>query len=125
MPVSILDKPQVNINVKAPQSVNFNDEFTINVNISKVDSPALNAKLKMYNNHKLLLERAIGEIDRQSYFLKVKGSDLRKDMNNFEIVVEYSDLEGQQYTESKSFQIKLNELNIWQNILYFILHIFG
>jgi transglutaminase-like putative cysteine protease len=119
--VTVFEKPTVNIQAEKPESVKFNDEFTVKVNISKGESPLLDARLIFYMNEKPVHEQAVGE----SWIFQMKAAQLDKGINNFRIAVEFSDLEGNRYAEEQEFQIELEKLSLWQSIVYFFLHIFS
>jgi len=120
---NILEKPEVMIGIENPESAKFDQEFEIKINISEGKSPVMDSKLKIYRNNIIIYEKNTGELPKQ-FILKMKGSELDKGLNNFRAQVEYFDLDGNKYYETEEFQIVLEKLTFWQNILHFFMHLF-
>ncbi|MBW2994739.1 transglutaminase domain-containing protein [Candidatus Woesearchaeota archaeon] len=123
--VQIFGKPEINIKINSPDSVKFDQEFSININISKTESPIQNSKLKVYTNQRLMFEKELDDLDSKQLSLNMRGSDLDKSLNNLKIQVEYSDMKDRLFYESAESQINLEKLTLWQSIIYFFTHLFA
>jgi transglutaminase-like putative cysteine protease len=123
--VNVLGKPEVDIGISSPNSVMFDQEFDIKVNLTAGSSPVANSKIKIYTNNRQIYEKYIGDLTSQQLILQIEGSQLDQGMNNIKVELEFSDLKNNTYTESETFAITLEQLTLWQSIMHFFIHLFA
>jgi transglutaminase-like putative cysteine protease len=116
--IPALEKPELRIEAESPETAAFDKEFKIKINMTSTGSVP-NANLKLYINDELFYEKTLGEITKQQLILTMKGSDLSKGENNIRVEIEFFDPEGNKYTETAELQTELEQLNFWQEIVYF------
>jgi transglutaminase-like putative cysteine protease len=116
---NVLDKPEIKINeIENPADVEYNDNFNISFLLSrgsnsiphKVEITLFQNKFKKAWNVKKLSE------DRK-LIVNLEGKNLKKGINEFNIVVKYEDGNGKPYETKETFFVELVNVKLFQNVL--------
>ncbi len=116
---NVLDKPEIKImDVEFPSEVSYEDEFKVNFLLKKESlSFPKNARIALASNN-IKQEWAIKELNEDRKFVvNMLGKNLRKGVNEFDIVVKYEDGNGKKYEAKETFSVKLVNVTVIQNIL--------
>jgi len=120
--VLVVDKPLVDIkDVKSPENVNYKDDFFVSFVIEKASlATPKELEINFYLNNMLekwTLDELIGE---KAYQLNMKGSNLKLNENNIEILIKYKDDYNNKYSVEETFAIILNNPGFGQKITIFV-----
>ena len=116
---NVLDKPEIKINeVEAPDEVVYKDNFKISFLLSKEsNSVPENVDVIVFQNN---FEQAwtVKELpENRKFVINLLGKNLKKNVNEFNIVVKYEDGNGKNYETKETFNVELINVNFIQNVL--------
>jgi transglutaminase-like putative cysteine protease len=115
----VLDQPKIDITkVESPSDVEYNDIFKINFLLSKQSNSIpknLEITLSQNNFKRTWTVNELSE-DRK-FIINLAGKDLKKDINEFNIVTKYEDGNGKPYESKEAFFVNLENVTLTQNIL--------
>ncbi|MDP7244372.1 MAG: transglutaminase-like domain-containing protein [Flavobacteriales bacterium] len=116
---TVLDKPEIKINeIEAPNEVEYIDQFKISFLLSKEsNSIPENVEVTLFQNNfeKTWTVKEFPE-DRK-FVINLLGKNLKKNVNEFNIVVKYEDGNGKSYETQENFFINLTNVTLIQNVL--------
>ena len=115
----VLDEPGIAIeHVRFPESVEYNDNFKITVLLAKKSrSIPKNAEITLSQNN-FKKTWTVDELSQDRKFvINLAGKDLRKGINEYDIVVKYEDGNGKGYETKEIFSLELVNVNLVQNIM--------
>lgn len=116
---NVLDRPEIKINeIEYPNDVEYKDQFKISFLLSKEsNSIPKNLEITLSQNkfEKTWNLRELSE-DRK-LIINLLGKDLKKGINEFNIIVKYEDGNGRSYETKETFFVNLTNVTIIQNIL--------
>ena len=115
----VLDEPGIAIeHVRFPESVEYNDNFKITVLLAKESrSIPKNAEITLSQNN-FKKTWTVDELSQDRKFvINLAGKDLRKGINEYDIVVKYEDGNGKGYETKEIFSLELVNVNLVQNIM--------
>lgn len=111
--------PQLKISkISAPEDISFDEKFSINFTLSKENLANIkNCSVKIINddiNHEWKVNKIQGQ---RQFVLHVDNYMLSSPVNEFEINTQYSGSLGKKFSNSQSFTIQIENLNLWQRLL--------
>jgi len=115
----VLDRPEIKIkDVEFPESVNYEDSFTIEFLLSKESkSIPKNVVINvLQNNFEKIWD--VKELPNDRLFvLRLRAKDLGKGTNEFNVIVDYEDGNGMTYETKETFSVELVNVTLIQNIM--------
>lgn len=122
LPINVYDAPSLKIiDAIYPQAVNYEDEFTIDFNVTKKSSSTpKNIKISLTNNVFVQNWNFESFNSDQNFKIKLKGSDLSAGKNNFLINMTYYDERHRLYSEERNFIITLENLDLAERLMIFM-----
>ncbi|MDP7322649.1 MAG: hypothetical protein QF729_01755, partial [Candidatus Woesearchaeota archaeon] len=116
---NVLDKPEIKINeIETPDEVEYKDNFKISFLLSKEsNSVPENVEVIVSQNN---FEQAwtVKELpENRKFVINLLGKNLKKNVNEFNIVVKYEDVNGKNYETKETFNVELINVNFIQNVL--------
>ena len=116
---NVLDKPEIKINeIEFPNEVEYNDQFKISFLLSKEsNSVPENVEITLFQNR---FEKtwSVNELsENRKLIVNLVGKNLKKGINEFNIIVKYEDGNGRNYETKETFLVNLTNVTIIQNIL--------
>lgn len=117
--VMVLDIPNATIaELEYPPEVNYDDQDKISFTVMKESFSSLyNAKVKV-ESKRARKTWTLSEIEAtKKFILDFHAKDLADSYNDFSIVIEYEDRNGNQYSIKKDFKIKLVGLSLLQKLI--------
>jgi transglutaminase-like putative cysteine protease len=121
IPINVLDKPKASItDLKYPEVVGYGDSFDITFTLVK-DSKSTPKNLKItLKSETNKVEWTFPDFDVDKGFaIKSNGNTMKPNKNNYNILVEYSDETGANYTTEKDFTIQ-SQATALENFLLYI-----
>jgi len=116
---NVLDKPEIKINeIGFPDQVDYNDQFKISFLLSKESNSIpenLEITLSQNNFEKTWNLKELTE--NRKLIINLLGRDLRKGVNEFNIVVKYEDGNERPYETKETFFVNLTNVTLIQNVL--------
>lgn len=116
--LEVLDTPKLSINnISYPKEVEFKQQYQLEFDLEKTSySDPLNIEVKVIQNRKTD-SFAMEKIERdQKIRLNLFGNNLKKGLNNIQIIVNYQDISGNSYSTQQNIQISLVNVTFFQNI---------
>jgi len=117
--VNVLDAPKISIEeIESPTEVSYEDEFKVSFLLSKVSSSnPKNVEIALSENNfgKTWIVKDLSE-DRR-FIINLLGKDLKKGLNEFNILIEYEDGNGKLYKTIEVFSINLVNVTFLQSII--------
>jgi len=117
--VVVYDEPSIEINeLVYPEEVRYKDNYEISFRLDKKSIFApYNVSIRVEPVNK---EWELNQLsENRKFILKMFGSELRIGENEFEIMIEYKDMNGKSYSTSEEFTLSLVDVNIFQRITIF------
>ncbi|MCH8004132.1 MAG: hypothetical protein IH934_05900 [Nanoarchaeota archaeon] len=115
----VLDKPEIKINeIEFPNNIEYKDQFKISFLLSKESNSVpenLEITLSQNNFEKTWNLKELTE--NRKLIINLLGKNLKKGINEFNIIVKYEDGNGRNYETKETFIIELINVNLIQNIL--------
>tara|TARA_Y100000310_G_scaffold263158_1_gene273198 strand:- start:1326 stop:3320 length:1995 start_codon:yes stop_codon:yes gene_type:complete len=115
---NVLDKPEIKINeIENPADVEYNDNFKISFLLSKEsNSIPNNVEITLFQNNfeKTWNVKELSE-DRK-LIVNLAGKNLKKGINEFNIVVKYEDGNGKKYETNETLFVELINVKLFQNV---------
>ena len=116
---NILDEPEIKINeIESPDDIEYNDQFKISFLLSKESASIpynLEITLSRNNFKKTWTLKELSE-DRK-FVINLLGKNLRKGLNEFDIIVKYEDGNARPYETKETFSVELTNVTLIQNIM--------
>jgi len=116
---NVLDKPEIKINyIEAPNEVEYSVQFKISFLLSKESNSVpenLEIILSQNNFEKTWNLEELSE-DRK-LIINLLGNNLKKGVNEFNIIVKFQDGNGRAYETRETFFVNLTNVTIIQNVL--------
>ena len=119
----VLDDPDLEVNLEAPEQVLFGEDFEVNLTLSK---NSINSPQQVYIVLQGLGKRQILELDQlfssQQLHINFEGEQLAHN-NKVELSIEWKDLEGKSFYEEKELEFKgigssfSEKIRMWINSL--------
>ncbi len=121
LPISVLERPEVEISeVSHPAEVEYDESFQIKFTVSKASKAAPQNVELVIRQNRIKTEFSVPDLENDREFvLDYTGSDLDF-VNRFNVTVTYEDLDKNKYSESKTFEIRLKNLTVWQKVAVYI-----
>ncbi len=116
---NVLDEPQIKIkDIESPDNVEYEDSFKIEFLLSKESaSIPYNAGITVSQDN-LKKTWTVEELSEDRKFIvNLYGKDLRKGVNEFNIIVRYEDRNGNPYETKETFSVELVNVTLTQNVL--------
>ncbi len=115
--LEILDIPKINItDLNFPLNVSFNQKYTISFTLEK-ESKSIPKNITINLGNKKL---NLAELNKtQNIIFNLKANDLKPGKNIFNLTIRYLDENNKEYSVSKSFELSLVNVNIFQKIYLF------
>lgn len=115
----ILDRPEISLmEIEYPDEVEYDDPFKISFLLSKgSDSVPKNTEITLSQNN---FEKTwtLEELSQdRKLVINLLGKDLKKGVNEFNIIVKYEDGNGRPYEAKETFFVNLANVTLIQNIL--------
>ena len=114
-----LDKPEIKINgIEYPNDVEYNDQFKISFLLSREsNSIPENVEITLSQNsfEKTWTLKELS--DDRKFVINLLGKNLKKGLNEFNIIVKYEDGNGRPYETKETFVVELVNVTLIQNIL--------
>ncbi|MAH01613.1 hypothetical protein CMO87_00045, partial [Candidatus Woesearchaeota archaeon] len=116
---TVLDKPEIKINeIGAPNEVEYIDQFKISFLLSKEsNSIPENVEITLFQNNFEKTWNLKELTENRKLIINLLGKDLKKNVNEFDIVVKYEDGNGKNYETKETFNVELINVNFIQNVL--------
>jgi len=116
---TVLDKPEIKINeIGAPNEVEYIDQFKISFLLSKEsNSIPENVEITLFQNNFEKTWNLKELTENRKLIINLLGKDLKKNVNEFNIVVKYEDGNGKNYETKETFNVELINVNFIQNVL--------
>ncbi len=118
----LLDEPKLEItNIDFPESIGYDKDFDINVEINKVSfSDPENIKFVLKSG-RISRKQEIDITKTNIYmnFKDISSNRLKSGNNNINVFVYYEDKEGNKFVEEQKINIKLSNLSGWQKFKLF------
>jgi len=116
---TVLDAPEIKLNnMEFPSDVEYNGNFKIEFLLGK-------KSFSIPKNVEIILSKAsfektwaVKELpEDRKFMINLLGKDLRKGINEFDIIVKYEDGNGKAYETKEAFSVKLVNVTLMQNVL--------
>jgi len=116
---TVLDKPEIKLKeIEFPDQVEYNDQFEIGFLLSKEsNSNPKNIKITLSQNNFEKTWNLKELTENRKLIINLLGKDLKKDINEFNIVVKYEDGNGRNYETKETFNVELINVKLIQNVL--------
>ena len=116
---NVLDEPEIKIkDVESPNDVEYEDSFKIKFLLSRESvSTPYNAAITVAQNNfkKTWTVKELSE-DRK-FVINLLGRNLKKGINEFNILVKYEDGNGRAYKTQETFSVEIVNVTLIQNVL--------
>jgi len=118
---NVVDIPQLNMGLGYPEKVEFSDEVSIKLNLTSTSySRPLNLKLD-FKGSGIEKNWDIEKMNIDQFFvINGQGKNLDAGLNSFRVYLTWIDEKGREYSKEETFEINLQNLNLWQKMYVFI-----
>jgi len=116
---TILDKPEIKINeIEFPDEIEYDDQFKISFLLSKEsNSVPENLEITLFQNNFEKTWNLKELSENRKLIINLLGKDLKKGVNEFNIIVKFQDGNGRNYETKETFNVELINVNLIQNVL--------
>ncbi|MFH0868489.1 MAG: transglutaminase-like domain-containing protein [Candidatus Woesearchaeota archaeon] len=116
---TVLDNPEIAVkDIEFPENVEYEDSFKISFLLSKESlSIPVNVKIIVSQNN---FEKTwtVEELSAdRKFIINLFGKDLKKGVNEFNVIVQYEDGNGRPYETKETFSVEIVNVTLMQNVL--------